>query len=556
MNPEQFRTFASVLPEAMLMVTLQGEILAANPAAASLLNIPAEALIGTQLDAIADSPSEKVRQYLRSCAGQKQLLPGALTLAGLNLRCEGALMTLSPGTLLLRLKSKEVSINQFVTLNQRIDQLTREILERKRMETLLSGQVQTLEQIAGDVPLSEVLKTLLLSMEAHSSAGMLGSVMLYDPDTHCLIHGAAPSLPESYNQAVDGLAIGPASGSCGAAAHLKQTVIATDISSDPHWPAYRSLAEQNGLRACWSIPILSTDNRLLGTFAMYYRQSREPTPQDLLISRLVTRTASIAIERKQSHEALARLLESERESRNEAEQANRIKDEFLATVSHELRTPLNAMLGWAEMLCYENPDAATLKRGLDIMLHSARAQHQIIGDLLDVSRIISGKLRLEIQPFDPIHVIEAALDVVRPAADAKSISLALKIDPSAGSLTGDADRILQVLWNLLSNAIKFTPNGGHVSVWLQRQASHLEFGIQDDGIGMTAEFLPHIFERFRQADGSSRRHYGGLGLGLAIVRHLVELHGGTVDASSAGEGQGAVFTVLLPKNPALAEDPS
>ncbi len=547
MSPEDFLTWSAIMPEACLMLTVQGEILALNAAAAHLLQCPAEALIGRRLEEIADSPPEKVRPYLRSCSGQRQLVPGALSLLGQNLRCEGALMTLSPGTLLLRLKSKQVSVNQFVTLNQRIDQLTREILERKRMETLLSGQVQTLEQIMSERPLDEVLSSLILTMEAHSNAGMLGAVMLYDKSHHCLRHSAAPSLPDSYNQAVNGLPIGPASGSCGASAHLKQTVIAPDISTDPHWTAYRELAEAHGLRACWSIPILASDERLLGTFAMYYRQSREPTPQDLLISRLVTRTASIAIERKQSHEALAQLLESERNSRSEAERANRTKDEFLATVSHELRTPLNAMLGWAEMLYYDEPDESTLKRGLEILLHSARAQNQIIGDLLDVSRIISGKLLLELKPFDPIEVLEAALDVVRPAADAKGIALTLQLDPQAGTISGDADRIQQVLWNLLSNAIKFTPAGGQVKVWLQRQTSHLEFGIHDNGIGMTQDFLPHIFERFSQADGSSRRHYGGLGLGLAIVRHLVELHGGIVDAWSAGENQGSVFTVLLPR---------
>jgi signal transduction histidine kinase len=229
-----------------------------------------------------------------------------------------------------------------------------------------------------------------------------------------------------------------------------------------------------------------------------------------------------------------------------AEAANLAKDEFLAVVSHELRTPLNAILGWARMLGEGKLDQAMTARALEIIERNAKSQSQLIEDLLDFSRIISGKLRLDVGRVELASVIEAALDVVRPAADARAIRLQAILDPKAGPVSGDASRLQQVVWNLLSNAIKFTPKGGRVQVRLERVNSHVEMTVSDSGQGIDAEFLPQVFERFRQADTSTTRRHGGLGLGLAITRHLVELHGGTITAESRGEGQGATFTVRLP----------
>jgi signal transduction histidine kinase/ActR/RegA family two-component response regulator len=240
------------------------------------------------------------------------------------------------------------------------------------------------------------------------------------------------------------------------------------------------------------------------------------------------------------------LFAREQEARREAEQANRLKDEFLATVSHELRTPLNAVLGWARMLREGTLDAKASARGLDAIERNARVQAQLVEDLLDVSRIISGKLRLDPRPADLAGIVESALDVVRPSAEARAITLATVLDPAAGVITGDADRLQQVVWNLLSNAVKFTGKGGRVDVRLQRVDSQLELTVRDDGQGIAPEFLPHVFELFRQADASSTRGQMGLGIGLAIARRIVEMHGGTIRASSAGLGAGATFTVSLP----------
>jgi PAS domain S-box-containing protein len=228
------------------------------------------------------------------------------------------------------------------------------------------------------------------------------------------------------------------------------------------------------------------------------------------------------------------------------ESANRAKDEFLAVVSHELRTPLNAMMGWSKMLRGRKLDQQTTERALEAIERNAEAQTRLIEDLLDISRVISGKLRLEVTELDPSSVVQAAIESIRPAAAAKGVRLQAVLDPSAGFVSGDPNRLQQVVWNLLSNAVKFTLKGGRVQIDLRRVQSHIEIIVSDTGKGISADFLPHVFDRFRQADGTLTRAQGGLGLGLAIVRNLVELHGGAVHVESAGENQGATFTVELP----------
>ena len=240
------------------------------------------------------------------------------------------------------------------------------------------------------------------------------------------------------------------------------------------------------------------------------------------------------------------LLAREQAARAEAERANRLKDEFLATVSHELRTPLTAIVGWTHILRTGQLDEHAADRALATIERNARSQTQIVEDLLDVSRIITGKLRLDVQPINPDSFIESAIEAVRPAAEAKGVRIQKVIDTGAGAIVGDPARLQQVVWNLLSNAIKFTPRGGRVQARLECVDSHALIVVSDTGKGIEPEFLPYVFERFRQADMSTTRIHGGLGLGLAIVRHLVELHGGTVLAESSGEGQGTTFTVSLP----------
>jgi signal transduction histidine kinase/DNA-binding response OmpR family regulator len=253
-------------------------------------------------------------------------------------------------------------------------------------------------------------------------------------------------------------------------------------------------------------------------------------------------------ERKQAEEERARMLIREQAARAEAEAANRTKDEFLATLSHELRTPLTAILGWSHLLQTNKFDEKSSARALETIERNARSQSQLIDDLLDVSRIITGKLRLDVIPLELVSIIEAVAESARPAADAKTIQIEVALDKSASQVLGDATRLQQVIWNLFTNAVKFTPEGGRVEVRLERSDKYAQIIVSDSGQGINPQFLPVIFDRFRQADGSTTRKHGGLGLGLAIARHLVEMHGGTINAHSDGKNQGATFTVTLPIN--------
>jgi PAS domain S-box-containing protein len=271
-------------------------------------------------------------------------------------------------------------------------------------------------------------------------------------------------------------------------------------------------------------PIRDTDGRIIGVIVVFHDVS----------------------ERRRVEKERERLLQSEQAARAEAETAGRLKDEFLATVSHELRTPLSAILGWAAMLRTGKMDEATLRNALGVIERNARAQADIIDDILDVSRIITGKLHIDSNPVEMTQIIRLAVEALRPAALAKSINLETSLDAGEAPVIGDSDRLQQVVWNLAANAIKFTPAGGSVEVALEQTDAHVEIKVSDNGAGISEEFLPFVFERFRQNDASTTRAHGGLGLGLAIVRHLVEMHGGTVTAHSEGTDKGAVFTVRLP----------
>jgi PAS domain S-box-containing protein len=259
-----------------------------------------------------------------------------------------------------------------------------------------------------------------------------------------------------------------------------------------------------------------------------------------------TITARDITERKQAEREREQLLANERALRAQAEQASRLKDEFLATVSHELRTPLNSMLGWTRLMRTGHLDAGEMVRAVETVERNAVAQTKLVNDLLDMSRIVSGKFQLNLEPVKLSTVIEAAIEVLRPTAEAKQIQTRTSLNPGIGLLLADPTRLQQIVWNLLSNAIKFTPEGGQVEVGLAQASSEARITVRDTGMGIGADFLPHVFDPFRQADGSISRRQGGLGLGLAIVRHLVELHGGEIEAASPGPGRGSTFTVKLP----------
>jgi PAS domain S-box-containing protein len=347
-----------------------------------------------------------------------------------------------------------------------------------------------------------------------------------------LVARAAKGLEEEVEQ---GVRIPVGCGFAGRVAAERRTVVVDDLDRAD---IVNPLLGEKGIRSLVGAPLVA-DGEVIGVLHAGSFAPARFTDEDALLLRL-------AADRVAGASAPARLYEAERTSRERAEAANRAKDEFLATLSHELRTPLNAMLGWTRLLCAGTLDDATARRGLEVIERNTRAQTQLIEDLLDVSRIISGKLRLEMRMVEISSAVSSAVESVRPAAEAKRIRIDVRVDDQASQISGDPNRLQQIVWNLLANAVKFTPKGGQVDVVVERINSHMEIKVTDTGAGIGPHFLPHVFERFRQADSSTTRSHGGLGLGLAIVRHLVEMHGGIVYASSDGEGRGSTFTVRLP----------
>jgi PAS domain S-box-containing protein len=329
-------------------------------------------------------------------------------------------------------------------------------------------------------------------------------------------------------------------------------------------PAWRGRMHEEAnrppMRGFLAAPLIGRDDRNFGLIQLSDKLDGEFTADDenILVQlafvasaalenlRLFAETQREIAERKQVEQERQVLFEREQEAREAAERASSIKDEFLATVSHELRTPLTAILGWSRILLSDSPEPHTQVRALEVIERNAKAQSQLIEDLLDVSRIISGKLRFESRLMQLPTVIHAAVEVVRPTAEGRQITLVTKLDPSIDTMLGDPTRVQQIIWNLLANAVKFAPQGGRVDLELERKGAEAVISVKDNGLGISPEFLPYVFERFRQADGKTTRAHGGLGLGLAIVRHLAEMHGGTVFASSEGEGKGSTFTVTFP----------
>jgi signal transduction histidine kinase/CheY-like chemotaxis protein len=380
----------------------------------------------------------------------------------------------------------------------------------------------------------------ILPLVADAARALTGadtaSVALREPDGDTLLFRHSVGLRGA---PADDVRIAPAAGLGGRVIESGRAVRASDVRRDldVQGPA-RAILDAEGIVTVLIAPI-AFGGRVEG---LLFVGNRRPVPFTAQDESLVQRLAD------QGATALRNvsLFAAEQLARSAAEAANRMKDEFLATVSHELRTPLTAMLGWIWWLRRGPVDAASQERALETVERNARAQAQLVEDLLDVSRIVTGKLRLDVRPADLRDVIEAAVDSVRTAADAKEITLETRMHDEPRTVAVDPDRLQQVVWNLLANAIKFTPAGGRVTVTLEQWPAEARIVVADTGDGIDPVFLPYVFDRFRQAEASSTRTYGGLGLGLAIVRHLVELHGGTVRAASAGVGQGTTFTVALP----------
>jgi signal transduction histidine kinase len=405
-----------------------------------------------------------------------------------------------------------------------------------RAERLTAGLNRVLELLATGGTQPAVL-TALVKMVEQQCRGVVASVLILDETGHRLRHAAAPDLPAAFVRAADGLEIGPTAGSCGTAAFRGERVVVEDLQASPLWESARELAARHQLKACWSQPIFSADGQVLGTFALYPDTARGPDESEIHLLESAAHVAGVTIEHDRAQAALRRAKE-------EAEAANAAKDDFLATVSHELRTPIGAVLLWAKLLRSGNLDPDQQRQALDTIVRAAEDQKRLVNTLLDASRILHGRVQAELRPLALAKLVRDAVAAMRPSAEAKGVELH-EVLCEAPAL-GDPPLLRQVVTNLVDNALKFTPKGGRVQVRLTREKDAAQIEVADTGAGMSPEFLPHAFDRFRQGEPSLDRAHGGLGLGLSIVRGLVELHGGTVRAASDGPGRGSTFVVTLP----------
>jgi PAS domain S-box-containing protein len=443
--------------------------------------------------------------------------------------------------------------------------IARDITERKRTEAALREETRRLEilqstgtLLAAQLELGSQLQSV--TDAATELSGAEFGAFFYNAKDEQGERYQLYSLSGAPREAFDQFGHPRATPLFGPTFHGDAPIRLDDVLQDPRYgqwgPHFGMPKGHLPVRSYLAVPVVSRSGEVIG--GLFFGHSEvgvfDERTEQLIVG--VASQAAVAIDNARLYDDVRKaaeerryLLDAERAARTEAERTSLMKDEFLATLSHELRTPLTAILGWAQILSMGDYTPDDLTEGLETIARNARAQTRLIDDLLDMNRIVSGKVRLDVQTTDLGPVIDAAVDAVRTSANAKSIQLRKIIDPIAGPVSGDPMRLQQIVWNLLSNAVKFTPKGGKIDVILERVNSHVEITVSDSGEGIAPEFLPHVFERFRQSDSSLTRRHNGLGLGLAIVKQLTELHGGAVLAKSGGLGQGSTFIVHLPLSP-------
>ena len=416
---------------------------------------------------------------------------------------------------------------------------------RDRPSILASRQLEILEAIARGAPLASTLADVAALVE-EQARGMMASILLLDADRR-IRHGAGPSLPEGFMKAIEGEGIGPVAGSCGTAMYFNKIIITPDIATDPLWVSYRDVALAYGLRSSWSIPLLSSDGRVLGSLAQYYREPRDPSPRDRQLVDIARHLAEIAIERHQA-EATLRNRNAELEALNtRLKEMDQLKSNFVNLVSHELRTPLSAIRGFAEFLedQFGGPLSTEQISYVAEILRGAQRLQALLDDLLDFARMDAGTFHLEREDVELVSTIGKTLESLRPLALVRKIDLEGPPEETQLRLRADPARVSQILINLVGNALKFTPAGGRVSVAVFPLGGEVRVEVNDNGTGVAPEHLLHLFERFYQVDSVNSRGSGGAGLGLPICQALVEAHGGKIGVTST-PGVGSQFWFTLP----------
>lgn len=540
-SEERYRDLVENANDIVFTLDLAGNVTSVNKAVESVTGFTQSELLGMNMsDFLTAESTDSARQMTEvKLAGQER------TNYEVEVRAkDGRLFTLEVSSRLAINQGKPAGV-QGVARDITSRRLAEETL-RQADQRALSEYERLLERVAGlaqtlgtardlDVIYRGLKEFTVLSVPCD---GLF--VALYDPlnDVRiaCYGWGDGEEIDTSELPPMPVTAKGPNS----RAVRTNQVIITNDYMAATLGHPGLLVGPDNGLRPQSSLSVpMSVMGRIIGTIEVQSYQAAAYRDEHATAMRMAANLTAVAIEN-------VRLLQLESTARASAEESNRLKDEFLATVSHELRTPLTAILGWSRMLEGGTLPAEMAARAIETIKRNAKAQAQIIDDILDVSRIITGNLYLELQPIELAPVLDAAINVVRPTAEAKGIQIEVNFLPEPASVPGDSNRLQQVFWNLLANAVKFTPAGGRVTVQLRRSSSEVEIEVTDSGQGITPEFLPFVFDRFRQADSTSTRQHGGLGLGLAIARHLIEIHGGSIEARSGGAGQGATFIVRLP----------
>jgi PAS domain S-box-containing protein len=549
-SEERYRELVENANDIVFMLDLEGNVTSINKAVESITGYTQRELIGMNMSEFLTprSTDSARRMTERKLAGEER------TNYEVDVRAKGGrVFTLEISSRLAINQGKPVGV-QGVARDITNRRLAEEAL-RQADQRALSEYERLLEKVAGLAQTLGTARDLLAIFRGLREFTRLSVpcdglfVSLYDPHrdvrTACYGWGDGEEIDTSELPPMPVNFTGPNS----RAVRTNQVIITNDYQAETLGHPALLVGPDNGLRPQSSLSApMAVMGRIIGTIEVQTYETAAYRAEHATAIRMAANLTAVAIEN-------VRLLERESTARASAEESNRLKDEFLATVSHELRTPLTAILGWSRMLEGGSLESEVATRAIETIKRNAKSQAQIIDDILDVSRIITGNLYLELNPVEIAPVLEAAVNVVRPTADAKGIQIDVDFEPEPAAVPGDIHRLQQVFWNLLSNAVKFTPSGGRVTVGLRHQGSQVEITVADTGQGITPQFMPFVFDRFRQADSTSTRQHGGLGLGLAIARHLVEIHGGSISASSEGPGTGAIFTVRLPLVGTIVETP-